>query len=47
MNNLKKNPKGSNMYSNINPDADTTPLGSNNNNYTIIYKHKIPSGLIK
>ncbi len=46
MNNLKKNPKGSNMYSIINAIEDTTPMGSNNN-YTIIYKHKIPSGLIK
>ena len=46
MNNLKKNPKGSNMYSNINPDADTTPLGSHNLIVNHFYKYSIPSGLI-
>lgn len=43
MNQFKMNPKDSNIYSNNNKRAGTTPSGSNNNDNLDIYKHLISS----
>ncbi|MEN9448956.1 MAG: hypothetical protein RJA25_2246 [Bacteroidota bacterium] len=47
MNNKKRNPKGSNIYSKITMESYTTPSGSNNLIINQFYKHSILSGFIK